>query len=151
MSAECTRDPLSTFLSHASISNACVHMIIAHSVLLSFHQLHDKLLPPLLLPDVNVQQVGVAVAADAASSTVINVVVFKETPNSVATVSGVVSSPAPARVSIAARIVQSDSMMRCPRGTTPRPRRMLLTALSRCTGLGVPSHTQWDPWGHPHR
>ena len=33
---ECTRDPLSTFLSHASMSNASVHRIIAHSVLLSF-------------------------------------------------------------------------------------------------------------------
>ena len=47
-------NPLSTFLSHTSISKGCPRKTIAHSVWLSFHQRHLDKQPPTFVSDVNV-------------------------------------------------------------------------------------------------
>ena len=114
---------------------------VVHSVLFSSHQqLLDKQ-PPNFSPDD-------AVAANAANSTMISVVVLWGPPTPPATVSGLCPLLHQQEFPSRPQDEHLNSMTRRPRRTCQAPQRCMLT-ISLCTGLGVPSHTQWDPWPTP--
>ena len=138
VSADCTRDPLSTFLSHTSTSNGCAHKIIAHEFCVLFHQRRlDKqssTFPPLR-KRAHVDQCGG----------------FVVTTNPVDTVKGAVCPLLKAQ-ELASRPQDcanglDDAASVCSRALDGC---IKLTGVN-CTRLGVPSHTQRDPWGHPQR